>query len=434
MLLVLVLAGLFVYLRVEGDLNESLDEGLRARADDVASALSSAPPRALELDGQRVLVDDEDAFAQVLSGGTLVSSTLPESAGPAIDADQASEAASGPRFFDNGVPGVDGPARILARPVADARYVVVVGSATEDRDETLAGLRNAFLIGAPLAILLASVLGYLLAGRAIAPVAAMRRRAEEITLSRGGERLPLPAAADEIRDLGETLNAMLDRIEGSLRREREFVADASHELRTPLAVLRTELELADREGRSTEELRAALRSAQEEADRLSQLAEDLLVLARSDEGALVLKRERVDLGELLERVRRRFARRAERESREIVVAAPATGAAASLDRLRIEQALGNLVENALRHGEGEIRLSAGAEDGRAAFEVSDAGAGFPAEFAPDAFDRFTRPDAGRGGPGAGLGLAIVRAIARAHGGDAELAGAPSSAVRLTIPL
>src|SRR5205085_2643361 len=118
-------------------------------------------------------------------------------------------------------------------------------------------------------------------------------------------------ADDEIHRLGATLNEMLDRIEGSLERERVFVADASHELRTPLANLRTELELANREGRDSDEMRSALRSAADETERLTQLAEDLLVIARSDQGRLPIKRERIGLSTLLERVRDRFTRRAD---------------------------------------------------------------------------------------------------------------------------
>ena len=144
---------------------------------------------------------------------------------------------------DRTVEGVEGQTRILAQPAdsGPSEYIVVVGASTGDREEALAGLAGAFLVGAPIALLLASGLGYLLAGRALAPVEAMRRRAAEITLERSGERLPLPKADDEIHDLGATLNTMLDRIEASLDRERVFVADASHELRTPLAILRTEL-------------------------------------------------------------------------------------------------------------------------------------------------------------------------------------------------
>ena len=227
---------------------------------------------------------------------------------------------------------------------------------------------------------------------------------------------------------------MLDRIEASLERERVFVADASHELRTPLAILRTELELADRQGRSPEELRAALRSAGEEADRLSQLAEDLLVIARSDRDGLPVARERVELKELLERVRDRFSSRAGGAGREIVISAPAH-APADLDPLRIEQALGNLVDNALRHGAGPIRLTASHNGDSAELEVSDAGDGFPPEFEPDAFERFTRADEGRSGGGAGLGLAIVRAIAAAHGGTVAIArlDGMGATIRISLP-
>ena len=175
--------------------------------------------------------------------------------------------------------------------------MIVAGASTGDRDEALAGIAGAFAIGAPLALLVASGLGYLLATARWRRSTHMRSKADEITLERSGERLPLPRAEDEIHRLGETLNRMLDRIEASLERQRVFVADASHELRTPLAVLRAELELADRSHRTREELEAALRSAVEEVDRLSRLAEDLLVVARSDQGELPIKRERVDLDE-----------------------------------------------------------------------------------------------------------------------------------------
>ncbi|MGZ5321897.1 MAG: sensor histidine kinase, partial [Solirubrobacterales bacterium] len=311
----------------------------------------------------------------------------------------------------------------------DRVHVVVVGASTQDREETLVGLRAAFGVGAPVAILLASGLGFLLAGRALAPVEALRRRAAEITLERSGERLPLPASEDEIHRLAATLNEMLDRIESSLERERVFVADASHELRTPLAILRAELELAGKPGRSPEELRAALASAAEEVERLTRLAEDLLVIARSDQGRLPVKREPVRLDELLERVRGRFASRAEAEGRSIAAEAP-SGAEAELDSLRMEQALGNLVDNALRHGRGTVRLAASRNGQRAELSVADEGTGFPEAFAPRAFERFTRADEGRTGGGAGLGLAIVRAVARAHGGDASADGAR---VRISVP-
>lgn len=423
MLLVLALGAAFVYAEVKSNLDETLDENLQARADDVSSV--AVTPGRIELEAQR-LVEGEDAFAQVMQAGPdlrVVASTLPADTGSVLTVEEAVRATERPTFLsEREVAGIAAEARTLARPVtADngAKRIVVVGATTEDRDETLAGLRYAFLVGAPVGLLLASVLGYLLAGRALAPVDAMRRRAGEITLERSGERLPLPRADDEIHQLGQTLNNMLDRIEASLERERVFVADASHELRTPLANLRAELDLANREDRSPNEMRAALRSAADEAERLSQLAEDLLVIARSDQGRLPIKRERTDLGTLLDRVRARFSRRADDAGRAIAVAAPA-GLSADVDPLRVEQAVGNLLDNALRHGSGVVRVTASANGGTVELSVSDQGPGFPTSFADQAFERFTRADEGRTGGGAGLGLAIVQAIAVAHAGNAEI--------------
>jgi signal transduction histidine kinase len=211
---------------------------------------------------------------------------------------------------------------------------------------------------------------------------------------------------------------MLARIETAMERERSFVADASHELRTPLAHLKAEVELALESPRSHDELESALRSVAMETDRLAQLAEDLLLLARVEEGTLPIRRQDVRLDELLRGIARRFERRALEEGRAIEVAA--NGAQLNIDRLRLEQALGNLVENALRYGKGTIRLAGDTQSLR----VSDDGPGFPPGFAPRAFERFSRADESRGGAGgAGLGLAIVAAVAEAHGGSASVAGA-----------
>jgi signal transduction histidine kinase len=419
-LVVLALAAVFVYLRVASDLSGTLNDGLRARADDIAALVTGGGTP--ELGGGR-LVEGDEGFSQVLrSGGEVVASTLPLSVGPTLTQDEQRRATSeSVRIDERDVQGIEGGARILARPAESpaGSFVVVTGASLEDRQETLSGLVSTFLIGAPLALLVASGFGYWIAGRSLAPVEAMRRRADEITLERSGERLPLPQADDEIHRLGETLNSMLDRIEASLDRERVFVADASHELRTPLSILRTELELAGRPGRSPEELRSALRSAAEEVDRLSQLAEDLLVIARSDQGRLPIAREEIALSTLLERVRERFAQRAAEAGRSIAVVGP-NGDRASLDPLRVEQALGNLVDNALRHGAGSIGLRAARNGAEVLFEVSDEGPGFAEDFAPQAFERFTRADEGRTEGGAGLGLAIARAIAAAHGGSVSI--------------
>jgi two-component system, OmpR family, sensor kinase len=277
-------------------------------------------------------------------------------------------------------------------------------------------------------VLLASLLGYLLAGFALKPVEAMRARAAEVSLAAGGERLPLPAARDEIRRLGETLNDMLDRLSRSFERERRFVADASHELRTPVAVLKTELEGALRAGGHAPGVRTALVAAVEECDHLAQLAEDLLVLARAGEGRLPVRPEPLALAPLLDGVRHRFVDRARQHGRDIRV--EAGDLTVTADPLRLRQALGNLVDNALRHGEGAITVTGRAADRGVVLEVGDEGPGFGDDIAGRAFERFTRGDAARTRGGTGLGLAIVRAIAEAHGGSASLTG---SGVRLWLP-
>jgi signal transduction histidine kinase len=226
---------------------------------------------------------------------------------------------------------------------------------------------------------------------------------------------------------------MLARLETALERERSFVADASHELRTPLAHLRAEVELALESPREREELEAALRSVGAETDRLSQLAADLLLLARLDKGTIPIRRDDVELGELLEGVARRFRRRAAESGRAIETAARGE---ARVDRLRIAQALGNLIENSLRHGAGTIGLSAAEHDGTLELVVTDEGPGFPSEFVPNAFERFSVAERSRGSGGAGLGLAIVAAVASTHGGAAGIAQRASggAAVSIRIPV
>jgi signal transduction histidine kinase len=230
----------------------------------------------------------------------------------------------------------------------------------------------------------------------------------------------VPPARDEMARLGDTLNEMLGRLEAALTRERSFVSDASHELRTPLAILRTELELALRGESTKEELEDAVRSAAEETDRLNQLADDLLVIARSDQGRLPVRPAALDAGEVLADVAHRFAARARAERRPMRCE-PVDGMPLEADPARLDQALANMVDNALRHGRGEVILSAARSDGRVELHVRDHGPGFPPDFLPDAFERFSRADEARSRGGTGLGLAITDAVARAHGGVARAA-------------
>jgi signal transduction histidine kinase len=423
--LVLAAAGLFVYLRLKDDLDDTLHTTLDTRARAVSSA-GSADAGAPD--------EGEEGFAQLVAGDGRVLDTSGGLQGPALTPAELERAGSDQLVIDKRLPGIEGTARVLARPAdrpPDA--VVVVGQSLADRDETLSGLAASFAIGGPIAVLVASIAGYLLAATGLRPVEAMRRRARKVSLSRAGERLPLPAAHDEIRRLGETLNEMLDRLQRSFERERRFVADAGHELRTPVAIVKTELEGAQRTGDYGPQVREALTAAIEECDRLAQLAEDLLVVARSGEGELPVRPEQLSVRTLLEDVRARFEDRAAQRNRSIRVEVD-DGVVVSGDPLRVRQALGNLVDNALRHGDGDIVLRSRRANMGVELEVSDRGAGFEPAIADRAFERFARGDEARTRGGTGLGMAIVRAVAEAHGGRAEIVpGGEGATVRIWLP-
>jgi signal transduction histidine kinase len=411
MALVLVAVGLFVYARVGADLDNALDQSLRTRADDLAAVADS--PSLGSADRDRLVESDESLAQVVASDGTVRYSSPGLRGGSLLTPAELARARRGPVFVDrDSVAGFDERVRLLARP-SDAG-VIVVGATREDREEALASLGSVLLIGGPVALLLAALAAYGVATAALRPVTAMRREAAEISRLETGRRLPVPPGGDELAELGETLNEMLARLESSAARERGFVASASHELRTPLALLKTELELALREGRTPEELRAAVASAAAESDRLEQLAEDLLVLARADEGRLPMRPERLDAGELLASTARRFEARVAESGRELRVERP-DGVAVRADRLRAEQALANLVDNALRHGEGNVELWAEDTGEGVRLHVLDRGPGFDPALDGHAFERFTRGDRARSPGGTGLGLAIVDVIARSHG-------------------
>ena len=301
--------------------------------------------------------------------------------------------------------------------------VVVLAIEREEADEAVAAVRQQLLISGPVALALAGVLGYLVAGLGLRPVERMRARAATISSRSAGERLPVPPTA-ELGRLAVTLNAMLDRLDQGLDRERRFVADASHELRTPLALMLTEVELALSGPRSTEDLREALISVEEDVRRLISLTEDLLALASATAAHLELQTEEVDIAAIAADVVRRFQATADAESRSVSVGGdPSVRVDGDADRLA--RVISNLVINALRHGAGdvEVRVAGGEE---VVVEVCDEGPGF-AEERP--FERF----AGSHGS-VGLGLAIVDEIVSAHGGRIEIAREHErTIVRVTLP-
>lgn len=436
---VLTALGLFIFTTLRADLDRTIDDGLRARSSDIAALVSQADS-GLGHDGESPLTSRGEGFAQVLTMTGEVLDGSPQLRGRSLlGAAELRAARRGATSIDRRSSPVTERSRLRAVPVQGAdgqRLIAVVGAPLENRDEALKELAFVLLLGIPVALLLTAAAGYFATSLALRPVEFMRRRASEISAGDPGVRLPLPPAEDEIHRLGDTLNAMLVRLEEAFSRERQFVADASHELRTPLAILKAELELALRAGRSVSELRDALASAAEETDRLAQLAEDLLVIARSDQGRLPVRAGDVAITDLLEGVRARFASRALEAGRSLRVTND-TGEVIVADALRLEQAIGNLVDNALRYGDGEVELFARQSGDGVELHVRDQGDGFPLDFLSTAFERFTRADHARARGGAGLGLAIVSAIARAHGGSAHAANGPGTPpggdVWVTIP-
>ena len=434
MAIVLGVIGLVVYLRFESRLDGTINQGLRSRSADV-SALVSQQQGTLRGVGRGV--DQEESFAQVLApSGSVVDATPQLRRTRLLTPAEVRRALAGVVTVDGAYPFEDrDPIRMLLRPVRanGRRLVVMVGTSTDERREALRNLAGLFAIAGPLALLLAALAGYGVAAAALRPVDAMRLKAAAIGEHEPGERLPVAATGDEIARLGTTLNAMLARLEVAFARERTFVADASHELRTPLAILKTEIELALREGRTRAELVDALRSAAEETDRLAELAEALLIIARADGGKLALAPAPLRCDELLEGVRARFATRLSASDRDLVID-DETAAALTGDRRRLEQALGNLVENALHHGAGTIHLATSAGARHIELHVRDEGPGFPPEFIAQAFERFTRADGARTRGGSGLGLSIVQVIADAHGGVARAANHPDGGADVWIEL
>ena len=331
--------------------------------------------------------------------------------------------------------------RVLAEPVPrpEGSWTVIVAAPLVELNETVENLRHSLFIAGTLMILLSAAGAWLLGSAALRAVERMRRQVETMTADDLTVRVRVPAGRDELAALGTTFNALLDRLAHGLNRQRRFVADAGHELRGPLAVLQMELELAGRPQRTREELAAAVTAAADEVERLARLANDLLFLARTDDGQLQVVAARILVEPLL---RQAAAVRALAAAGAGVTLEVHTspGLRGDVDADRIRQALDNLLANAVRATPrgGMVVLEAEARDGAVHIVVSDSGPGFAEEFLPRAFERFTRPDRARSDDrgGSGLGLAIVQAVAEAHGGYATAVNRPGGGaeVRMVLPV
>jgi two-component system OmpR family sensor kinase len=454
----IAISGLVFLGQLQSSLYAAIDASLLARSDVLAAQLHSGSPAAggSPYFGQQTGQHSggaADEFAEVLTlRGAVISPSGAEGLGTVLSRAQLKQAARGPLTAMTIIEGER--ARILAREVRRAGHpaIIVVGASTAVADAAQARARSIIAIGGPLAVVAAGLGAVLLTGAALGPVERMRRRLDQITEHDTNARLRVPRTSDEIASLAVTTNRLLDRLQEALSRQRGFVADAGHELRTPLTALKAELELAARPGKSHDALAAAIAAAAGDTDRLIRLAEDLLLLTRADDGTAVVAPEHVDVPKLVSSSARRFAAQADARGVAISVRTrqeqdQELTAVADPDRLR--QALGNLIDNAIRHSPdrgvvevtSEVREVPGNGGRRRTppvltIEVRDHGPGFPAEFLPHAFERFRRADPARdrADGGAGLGLAIVASIAAAHGGGAVADNHPAGGARVRIEL
>lgn len=393
----------------------------RVWRDEDGFALQSGHALARQFDSPQ-----DHAYWQLLVDGQTViaSASLAGLALPIPDAALVQAAADSGRRrpYRDVVEGPGGDAlRLWASPVAGFPGVTLL--VAEDMDEvehTVEEVREALVVALPLALLLGTLASFLVAGRATRPIASMTRDAQAIRGAESDARLDVASLDGELRDLGDTINAAFDRQAAAIERERRFTADASHELRTPLTVLRANVELALARERSPAEYRAALQDVLVVATDLSQLAESLLLLARAEERSF--RCEPVDLRLVALAAAEQLTPLAAASQSSFSLDVASLPVLVSGNEVLLIRLLANLLENALRHGGSRrpIEVLARGDGERVMLRVRDHGPGFPADLLPRVFERFARSDPSRtrGTGGVGLGLAIVRAIARAHGGEA----------------
>jgi len=293
------------------------------------------------------------------------------------------------------------------------------------------------LLGVPLLGLVAVGGGFILVGRALAPVVQIAKSAEQITLHNLNERLPLAKTGDELEQLSLALNRMIARLSGAFEQNRRFLADASHELRTPLAAWRGEMESVVEQTRGLPELRDRAGSALEEVDRLAKIVEALFAISRLDAGEAQQERARFDLGALAASTTEQMSLLA--EDKGVSVACDVQGSVSvDGDRARIKQVVVNLLDNAIKYtpSGGSINLDVHAMECKAVMEVVDTGIGIPASALPHIFERFFRVDKARSrdAGGAGLGLAIVKSICAAHGGQVHVESSEGRGSRFKVEL
>jgi len=320
-----------------------------------------------------------------------------------------------------------------------APYYVAIGESYANKQKTLRAYTWVFAAVIPGALLLGSLLGYFMAGRALTPVLAVAQTAQRISGSNLSLRIPTREAGDELDYLILTFNRMIERLEATFEQMRQFSADVSHELRTPITAIRGQLEVALFTAESTDQYREAIFNALTDIDRLSQIVRALLLLSQAESGQIVLQKTRLNLCEVVDDLVEQFQIPAEAAGVHLTAELPAE-CVAEVDRVQIERMITNLLSNAIKFTPegGAVKMKLNVQPDCVEMVVEDTGRGIPEEHLPHIFDRFYRvPGKGTApGPeqGLGLGLSFVAWIAKAHNGKIEVESKLGRGTRFVIRL
>jgi signal transduction histidine kinase len=414
-----------LYVTLDAQLSTALDDDLHVRSDEIAAGLRAGDTADVT----------RDPLAQLYAlDGTILASSPSLAGHRLLSTDQVrglrSEAYQN-RSLPRGGADADTTVRLLSRQVEQSA-VLTVGVSAEPLQAARQWLLAVLLIASPLLLAALAGVGWLVVRAALRPVDILTREAAEISALDVDRQLPAVPGDDEIARLARTLDDMLGRLRVAIARERAFVDDASHELRSPIAVLRAEIDLALSALDEPVEVERSLLAARSESERLTRLSEDLLLLARHRTGTQVVRREPVDLYDLV-------ANEARRLGPVLGLRIDVTGDPAVLegDAGRLRQLLGNLLHNSAAAGASTVHVHLDRDATSATLVVADDGPGFPPGVLDSAFERFVRGDSARTprSSGAGLGLSIVRAVVAGHEGTVAAAnGGPLGGAVVTARL